>query len=34
MSKETYHAIPYGVSATIEDYSKFGKVEMADEKDA
>lgn len=34
MSKETYHAIPYGVSATIEDYAKFGKVEMAEEKDA
>jgi hypothetical protein len=34
MSKETYHAIPYGVSATIEDYAKFGKVELAEEKDA
>lgn len=29
MQKETYHAIPYLENATIEDYERFGKLEIA-----
>ena len=32
MAKRTYHAIPLGVNATVEDYQKFGKVTRARRK--
>lgn len=33
MSKETYRAIPYGVTAIVSDYRKFGKVVKAKNTD-
>jgi hypothetical protein len=34
MSADTYHAVPIGDNATIEDYANIGEVKVASEKDA